>query len=442
MEPKHSMKEEASLYALGLLDECESKAFEKAARTDSKLALERDQAEEAIAAIALTAPPQAAPDLLSSIHAGLGLGREDGKKPSKAASFLPHLGWAAAACFMGGLAVSYHNTNSLRRELLSLKENVSQPTESPSTITAQPLFTDSDREIIDKILLGAGSGSAGARSLVPVETLRGLRNKLDRYVAMHDSRFDPVPGLARWVVTEMRNPADQDSESSTRVFDAQDIANVMAAAIEASDSANGEPLVLEGSDGRWNGQVKIVNGMLDLGNFNLSEDTVIIQEDFPEEDWEDIPSLEQLGDGRFYHSDSDYLYERAEDGQYIGTRPPEGFDPEADVPPVLTNTSPETSETVTPKAITYFNEVTGNGSVYVRDLPPLEEGFNYHLWLTDTASDEIISVGPLPSTGGNAELIDFPHGLLGTTPSAYLLTRETLANPKSPNQSDTLLVWP
>jgi hypothetical protein len=439
MEPNHKPKEDAAFYALDLLDSKERAAYDKASRRDPSLKDDCALTEDAIAAIALTAPPHAAPDILSDIHAELGPQSSTPHRPA-VRSLWPYVGWATAACLLGGRLVSYHHTNSLRREIVTLRESNETPGQVSHSVNNPPFLTDSDRETLNSVLRNLQPEPAGEARLVPVEALRDLRNKLDRYVNMHESRFDPVPGLARWVVTEMRDPSDSDSESSTRVFDAQDIANVMAAAIEASDG--GEPLVLDGADGRWNGQLKIVNGMLDLSSFNLDEDTVITQEDFPESNWQDIPSLEQLGDGLFFHSGSNYLYERTPDGRYVGTRPPEDFDPEAYQPPHAEVGSEGDSSISSPKAITYFNEVTGNGSVYVRDLPSLDEGINYHLWLKDTESNDMINVGPLPVTDGSTELIDFPHGLPGTTPSGYLITRETKPDPPVPTSSESVLVWP
>lgn len=441
MEPNHKLKEDAAFYALDLLDPRERAAFDKALRRDPSLIEDCARTEDAIAAIALTAPPHAAPDILGDIQAELGTPSSTTPRPV-VRTLWPYVGWAAAACLLGSLLVSIQHTSSLRREIVTLRESIDSPGQIAHSVNNPPFLTESDRETLHSVLRNLQSEPAAESRLVPVEALRDLRNKLDRYVSMHESRFEPVPGLARWVVTEMRDPSDSDSESSTRVFDAQDIANVMAAAVEASDSSEGEALVLDGGDGRWNGQLKIVNGMLDLSSFNLDEDTVIIQEDFPESNWQDVPSLEQLSDGLFFHSDSNYLYERTPDGRYVGTRPPEDFDPEVYQSPVA-DVGHEAEPTVTsPKAITYFNEVTGNGSVYVRDLPSLEEGINYHLWLKDSESNGMISVGPLPVTDGNTELIDFPHGLLGTTPSGYLITRETKPDPQVPTSSGSVLVWP
>ena len=448
MEPNQHHKEDAAFYALDLLDPKEKAAFRKAMRRSPSLAVEERHVQDLIAAVALTSPPQAAPDLLDTIHHQL----ENGDSSPALARMRPlwyHSGWAVAAC----LAVSFvwltYLSQGLRRELTTLRETILQkhtatsPSEESMNPSVLPL-TRSEREAIDRVLRILQPGASGQR-MIPVAMLKQLRDDLERYTRLHESRFEPIPGLARLVVTEMRDPSDENSEGSARIFDAQDIATVMAAAVDqAKEGGGGIPVVLEGGDVRWNGQVTITNGLLDLASFNFDDDVVILQKDFPESSWQDVPGLDQLGDGLFYHRDSDYLYQRAADGSYVGTRPPRDFQPDNPNPMVDPPPSPaaEQSAVRAPRATSYFNEVTGNGSIYVRDMPPLEEGYDYHLWLRDAPTDQLISVGPLPQMEDGSELIDFPHGLLGTSPSGYLLTRENTPNPLSPNQSEIILVWP
>ncbi len=454
MNANQKLKDEAALYALDLLDPKERASFEKAMRSDPALVKECGEMEDAIAAVALTSPPQAPPDQLGTILTRLHAAPR-GRWQRTAGNIVRFGGWPVAACLT--IAMVWLLATSRQSRVASTQQRndsghswsvLPDPNQGDFSINNQARdLTLTEREALERVITMLQPGSNGPRA-IPIETLRELRGELDRYARARQTPFEPIPGLARWVVTEMRDPSDEDSVSSRRVFDAQDIATVMAAAIDQAETGGGgQPLLVEGGDGSWNGQLKVLNGVLDIGELALPDDAVVIQEQFPEDSYEDA-GLHKLKDGLFYHEASHYLYQRSADGQsYIGVKPSPDFQPEdpQSFPQPPEGPTPEAeAESVTgPRATTYFNEITGNGSIYVRDLPPAEEGVTYHLWLEDAQSSRLIDVGALPLADGETrQLIDFPHGLVGTTPSGYLITRETHQEPTAPNKEETVLAWP
>ena len=96
------------------------------------------------------------------------------------------------------------------------------------------------------------------------------------------------------------------------------------------------------------------------------------------------------------------------------------------------------SQTLTSKAYTLYDETTGQGSIIVQNLPQLEAGSNYHLWLNDPRSDNPIPVGWLPNDLENGSGRVFFELETGFAPSGYALTVEDFdpdAGVSSPSDS-------
>lgn len=346
-----------------------------------------------------------------------------------------------------------------------------------------------------------GSVPPGRRghSLTALQNMEQLRADLGRLRAANDARFQGADGLSRTVVVEMTDPADPREARRTGTLKLSErVAESIAAGVAAAAAADkktdpaapvpdpsGSPagsapeppsatpaptpaesqdLRLSGGDGSWSGDIVIEKGLPNAGMFNLPEGTQIRHLDFPVEDAANFRGLQDLGSGWFYDRFGDLLWQPSgQGGEYLGSRAPNGFDPESFTPPVLVESTeappvppvpevppsaPETQvvETAQPdpgaapvvvesppvRGYPIFDETTGSGSIILQNLPTAGVGESYQLWVTDPASSQPISVGLMPAMEAGGGRIWFDLGGPGVAPSGYLMTLEPATGSSTP----------
>ena len=328
-----------------------------------------------------------------------------------------------------------------------------------------------------------GAGPRRESSLNARQNMEQLRTDLSRLRAANDARFQGADGLSRTVVVEMTDPADPREAQRTGTLKLSErVAESIAAGVTAAGKTDPEKPVappasappspaptapavpqdlrLSGGDGSWSGDIVIEKGLPNAGMFNLPEGSQIKHLDFPVGDAANFRGLQDLGSGWFYDRFGDLLWQPSGQGrEYLGTKAPNGFDPESFTPPSPVLPPPpqavpeapapqleaplvETPPPETPagaiaavppiRGYPIFDETTGAGSIILQNLPPSGAGESYQLWVTDPASSQPISVGLMPALEAGGGRIWFDLGGPGVAPSGYLLTLEPVAGSTSP----------
>ncbi|GAA5118059.1 hypothetical protein GCM10023212_07970 [Luteolibacter yonseiensis] len=101
------------------------------------------------------------------------------------------------------------------------------------------------------------------------------------------------------------------------------------------------------------------------------------------------------------------------------------------------------SMTTEPSAIPIYDAAIGDGTLYVRDLPPTTDEKPYILWFKPDPGEQPILVGRLPkSNNRRSEAFDFSLGAPGTIPAEFILTRDLSGQTSPPSTANTILQGP
>jgi hypothetical protein len=96
-----------------------------------------------------------------------------------------------------------------------------------------------------------------------------------------------------------------------------------------------------------------------------------------------------------------------------------------------------------PAAIPIYDAARDAGTLVVSNLPALDQGQAYHLWVTTSAADRPIYVGSLPeSSASGSDTFDFSLGSSMVLPSGFVLTKDPPGNPAAPGETNTVLQGP
>lgn len=96
-----------------------------------------------------------------------------------------------------------------------------------------------------------------------------------------------------------------------------------------------------------------------------------------------------------------------------------------------------------PTAIPIYDAARDAGTLVVSNLPPVEEGVVYNLWVKTLNGDKPVYVGSLPaSSASGADSFDFSLGSNMVLPSGFMLTRDPADKPASPTEANTVLQGP
>jgi hypothetical protein len=107
-----------------------------------------------------------------------------------------------------------------------------------------------------------------------------------------------------------------------------------------------------------------------------------------------------------------------------------------------TAVDPRTGSTP-PTAIPIYDAARDTGTLVVSNLPPVEPGAAYHLWVSTANGDKPFYVGSLPESSANgSDTFDFSLGSNMVLPSGFILTKGTNNAPASPSGKNTVLQGP
>lgn len=291
----------------------------------------------------------------------------------------------------------------------------------------------------------------GTESMV-VSDPAALEQQLRDLQRLNDSRFQPVPGLARTVVAELKPAGAKPGTAARNPTLSDDVAAIIAAGMEKEKIPEGErpPFKIVGRDQTRPGDDFVVEGLPNLSGFNIQEGVTLLNQDFPADTWQQWEGLHLLKDGSFYDEVSDILWKPlpGEGRRYAGKRPsgpilldeqaaprewaappgPAGpAGPALETPPAETSTSEHN-----PLIWSIYDESRGEGSLVVRDLPPPPDGKNYQLWFEDARASGLIYAGTLPALENNAGEVLFSL-TPGISPVHYRLTLEPSGASKQPS---------
>jgi hypothetical protein len=459
---EQQLKEDASLYAVGLLEGADRARFERRLGELPELRAYVGELEDAVAAVALTSPDQEAdPSNLKAIQA-----RVSGGRIRAVPGLIARLpgGWPIAAALVALLAWGFtryqevqHNLSRAEGErdavagkldqlFLVLDGNANGGAGSEGTVLAP---ADGKG--------GEGKGGipellrAAHKSVTLLQNLDEVKKQLAQFRRLEDERLVSNPGLARLTVVEMLDPTLTPEERERQRTLSNEVSDIIGETIETAgggessepgdgDAEKAEPTPLQISAEFWPREVTVTGGMLPFGFAeNLPNGTTIRQKGFTAESGEELGFVPMDG-GRFYDPRGNLIWSPSANGEdYLGRRPVAGFDPDnletylppADEPVKAPATEPlpkpaaeETAPAFDPKAFTLYDETTGQGSVIVQNLPEADQGSLYHLWLNDPRTEAPIPVGWIPNdleAGSGRVFFELDAGFV---PSGYLLTIE------------------
>ena len=108
--------------------------------------------------------------------------------------------------------------------------------------------------------------------------------------------------------------------------------------------------------------------------------------------------------------------------------------------------TPETDPgliTENPTAIPIYDAARDTGTLVVSQLPPVEPGNAYHLWVSTANGNKPIYVGSLPeSSAAGTDSFDFSLGSNMVLPSSFILTKGSHNTPAVPSGKNTILQSP
>jgi hypothetical protein len=98
---------------------------------------------------------------------------------------------------------------------------------------------------------------------------------------------------------------------------------------------------------------------------------------------------------------------------------------------------------VDPSAIPIYDAARDTGTLVVSNLPAIQPGENFNLWVRTRKDGAPIHVGSLPeSSPGASDTFDFNLGSPGIVPLEFLLTQDPAGKVAKPTQGNTVLMGP
>ncbi|MGI9240079.1 MAG: anti-sigma factor domain-containing protein [Verrucomicrobiales bacterium] len=366
-------------------------------------------------------------------------------------------GWAVAACMaIAAVALALRN-HQYREDLEAIREAHSNdpsrrvPVHNSSSgayggaVMAPEENLDrhgiSNGRVADqKPRIPRGKKNANYRMQQDVEALRDRVADLKRE---REERFQTVPGLARLTVIEMvADPESTPSEPAPAENPKGGAGN--SSVVEANINADGltdrpeDPVVALNNIDQPPGVNAVSNALASgLVGLGLLDATI-----FPEFGlWDLRASSEVASDLRNSDTDTD-----PGGIPYNRTEATSAEDPDRPAAP-LEPTRPMA-------AFTIYDETTGEGSILVQNLPTVDGGTQYQLWMVDSLETQPINVGALPELENGGGRIFFELGESGYSPSEFFLTQEAgtgsdvptgepiLSGPRASNSSDPETIKP
>ena len=215
------LKESGSLYAAGLLEGAECRQFEACMRVLPELRTHVAEIQDAVAAVTLTAPPvEADPSNLEEIQRRVSGG------PFSSITSLPGVlarlpgGWPIAALLTLLVGWGYVQHQSDRDQIAHLKgARDAVVRELELIIEALPMGGDPENGLVDGSLGGsstAGGGNSSMHGHLAVgnqkvyrmlQDLETVKEQLAQFRKLEDERTKPSPGLARLTLVELADPS-------------------------------------------------------------------------------------------------------------------------------------------------------------------------------------------------------------------------------------------
>jgi len=444
MLEQHSM-ERAELYALGFLSESESSEFEHQLKHDEDLRQYLNELNDSVAAVALTAP-QLSPPVGTFQAIEEQINRSPVSRNWHSRFSLPI--WAAVAIVFLS-AISIHQVvrnHSSQMEITRLQQALEDAIEEgPPKHSPSPgedgkgtrAILSHDRSKEDYEVIGPNTTTRDHYRLT--QSLKSLRNQVNKLRAANDERFAEVDGVSRMVVIEMLDPSlDSKEKHERRMVLPVEVSDILASGLDLDSPPKKNTVTLTGTDNSWEGQVVIESGMVNLDLINLPKGETILHKNFPLDDIDSYRGIEKLPDGKFYDIFGDILWQPGLNGEYVGSRPNEPVEiPNPPEEPLVEETNLATQA----RAFTLFDETTGQGSILVSNLPSPGEGFVYQLWMNAPDQDQPISLGVIPELENGSGRIGFELPGADFSPSNYRLTVEPTGGSYQPTGS-TILTGP
>ncbi|MGK0189178.1 MAG: hypothetical protein ACI9R3_004995 [Verrucomicrobiales bacterium] len=448
---EEQLKEDAELYALGMLDSAERGRFQRRLEELPDLESYVAELEDAIVGVALTAPAEEVdPVVLERVLAQIGHDGESRMKRWGGKILKVPGGWPAAAALVLLLCGGIMRYGKVRDDLARAEgERDAVVREMRNMIVVLDGGEPNQRgEAAAAAALDGATGTA-ANSLVQaaqrksyrlLQNLERVNHELAQVRDREAERSVAHPGIARPMVVSMWDPDVPVEERENAHMLSEEVSNFIGDQLEAAgeeetaDESEKEGTQTGGetsmSFDSWP-EVEVTGDALAPLWFtrDLPKGPRIRHKNFPTQSWDDM-GLTRYENGTYFDPESELLYTPSLNGtDYIGKRPPSGFDPDsgmipADPEPIETTVpAVEPPPLLLPKAFTIYDETTGEGSIILQNLPPQDEDTTYHLWLNDSQATGPIEVGILPDleSGDGRVFFDLQPGL---SPSGYILTAE------------------
>jgi hypothetical protein len=129
------------------------------------------------------------------------------------------------------------------------------------------------------------------------------------------------------------------------------------------------------------------------------------------------------------------------DALATASTPSDETTPETDTENVLTVSAIPEPEYAT--AISIYDSGRDAGTLVVRQLPPADEGYSYHLWAITSAETPPVFVGSLPENDAlESHSFDFSLGSTTFLPLGFVLTHDPQGSPATPTEANTVLQGP
>lgn len=456
------LKEDAEAYALGLLDDRERARIEQSIEDLPGLQAYVSELEDAIAGVALTAPAEEVnPTVLGRVLEQIGQnGESTWKRLARRALSLPG-GWPAAAALallFGVGAVRYEKAQDelvraqgerdavvreIRNMITVLEGSDPRRGGAPGASELGNINTSVASKIVQ---------AAQRKSYRLVQDLERVNQELASVRNREAERATAHPGVARPLVVSMWDPDVPIEERENANMLSEQVSDMIGDQLETAGEEDPDETDAKESDAAESSmsfdswpEVEVTGDSLAPLWFtrDLPNGPRIRHKDFPVEAWSDL-GLTRYDNGTYYDPESDLLYSPSLNGtDYLGKRPPAGFDPQSGVMPEPVESVPAPQpieseaapEQPLPKAFTIYDETTGEGSIILQNLPARADETTYHLWLSDSQAEIPIEVGVLPDLdGGDGRVFfDLQPGL---SPSGYILTAEpTGESPTAPGEN-------
>jgi len=101
------------------------------------------------------------------------------------------------------------------------------------------------------------------------------------------------------------------------------------------------------------------------------------------------------------------------------------------------------AHTIPPSAMPIYDSARDFGTLVINNLPDTPQGEIYNLWVTTQSGGEPVYVGSLPpSSTSGADSFDFRLGSTMVLPSGFMLTKDPVDQPTTPNAANIVLQGP